>query len=83
MDWDDHPRYFTEEHKSFRLDLRKFVESEITPQVDRIEQSGHLDRDILKRMAREGFLGVQFPKKHGGGGKDFWHTVVFCEEFSG
>lgn len=72
---------FTEEHEMFRKSVRKFVENEITPYAEEWEEAGIAPlHDILKKMGRYGFLGLNYPEACGGVNADIWFTVVLHEE---
>ena len=73
---------FGQEHELFRATLRRFVEEEIVPNVDEWEDRGQIPRDLFRRMGELGFLGVDFPAEYGGGGADFWMSVVLAEELA-
>ena len=73
---------FGQEHDLFRGTVRRFVEEEIVPNVDEWEERGQIPRDLFRRMGELGFLGVDFPADHGGGGADFWMSVVLAEELA-
>ena len=74
--------YFTEEHNIFRKSLKDFVKKEIRPYAEEWEEAGVYPREIFKRMGDLGFLGVSYPEEYGGGGGDYFTTIVFAEEIS-
>lgn len=74
--------YFREEHELFRSAARRFVEEEIVPNVDEWEERGEIPRSLFRQLGELGFLGVEYPPEYGGGGADFWMTVVLAEEIA-
>ena len=73
--------YFTPEHEAFRRTVRRFVETEINPNVEAWEEARLWPaRELLKKMGNLGFLGLSYPEEYGGGGVDYWHNVVLLEE---
>jgi len=74
--------YFTEEHNIFRKSLKDFVKKEIRPYAEEWEEAEVYPREIFKRMGDLGFLGVSYPEEYGGGGGDYFTTIVFAEEIS-
>ncbi len=74
--------YFRDEHELFRSAVRRFVEDEIVPNVDEWEERGEIPRSLFRRLGALGFLGVEYPPEYGGGGADFWMTVVLAEEIA-
>ena len=74
--------YFRDEHQLFRSAIRRFVEEEIVPNVDEWEERGEIPRGLFRQLGELGFLGVEYPLEYGGGGADFWMTVVLAEEMA-
>lgn len=73
-------QHFTEDHEIFRKSVRSFVEKELLPNQKKWESEKHVPREIFKKLAEQGFLGINHPEKYGGSGCDFWYKVVFAEE---
>ena len=73
---------FSDEHQLFRSAVRRFVEEEIVPNVDEWEERGEIPRSLFRQLGELGFLGVEYPPEYGGGGADFWMTVVLAEEMA-
>jgi len=73
---------FKEEHQIFRQQVRTFVESELAPKVDQWEQEKIFPNSVFKRAGDLGILGAHYPEDVGGGGGDFWMSVVKSEELA-
>jgi acyl-CoA dehydrogenase len=73
---------FNEQHAMFRQTVRSFVEKDVAPHIEAWEDAGEIPRSLWPRMGRLGFLGVEYDEKYGGGGADFFTTVVLCEELA-
>jgi acyl-CoA dehydrogenase len=71
---------FTDEHHAFRKVVRDVVEREIAPHVDAWETAGELPRELHRRAAATGLLGVAFPEAVGGGGGDAIDSAIVTEE---
>jgi alkylation response protein AidB-like acyl-CoA dehydrogenase len=72
---------FTDVHDMFRASFRAFVEREMVPHHAAWEEAGLVDRDIFRSAGKAGFLGIDAPEEHGGGGtKDFRYNVIISEE---
>ena len=71
---------YTEAHNEFRERLRKFIESDITPNADQWEQDHIVPKSAWKQMGEAGFLCTEVPKDYGGHGKDFLYSVIVTEE---
>jgi acyl-CoA dehydrogenase len=75
------PRNFTEEQTMFRDAYRKFLASEIVPQMERWREAGIVDREAFRRAGEQGFLMVWPAEKYGGmGDEDFRFEQVIIEE---
>lgn len=73
---------FNDEHKMFRKMVSDFVEREIKPNAEHWEEVGEVPRDVFLKLGSLGILGVRFGEKYGGGGLDFWYTLILCEELA-
>ena len=72
---------FSEEHRMFRQVVRRFVEEEINPRVERWEEAGEMPlHEVFGQMADLGFLGLEYEPAYGGQGADHLFTVVLAEE---
>ncbi|HET6417949.1 MAG TPA: acyl-CoA dehydrogenase family protein [Polyangiales bacterium] len=73
---------FKEEHRIFRQQVRTFVESELVPNVDEWEEQKLFPNSVFKRAGELGIIGAHYPEDVGGGGGDFWMSVVKSEELA-
>ncbi len=75
---------YTEEENEFRQEIRKFVKDELEPIADKIdrEESFELIHETLKKMGKEGYLSIAFPKEIGGGGKGLVYRTILGEELT-
>lgn len=73
---------FEEEHRIFRQQVRTFVESELVPNVDKWEEEKLFPNSVFKRAGELGIIGAHYPEDVGGGGGDFWMSVVKSEELA-
>jgi alkylation response protein AidB-like acyl-CoA dehydrogenase len=73
--------HFTEEQEMMRKMVKEFAESEIAPFVERMEQ-GEFPREILKKMAELGLMGITIPEEYGGAGMDFTSYIIAIHEIS-
>jgi acyl-CoA dehydrogenase len=70
----------TPERMALRKSVRTFAEREILPHVQEWEQIGELPRELSRRTAQAGLLGVGFPEEVGGEGGDSADVAIICEE---
>jgi acyl-CoA dehydrogenase len=70
----------TPERMALRKSVRAFAEREILPHVQEWEQIGELPRELSRRTAQAGLLGVGFSEEVGGEGGDSADVAIICEE---
>jgi acyl-CoA dehydrogenase len=73
---------FGEEHEELRRTVARFVAAEVAPHVDEWERAEEFPRDLYRRCAQLGFLGLKFPERLGGQGGDHLHDAVWVEELA-
>lgn len=74
-------RFFNETHQQARETARRFVQKEILPFIAEWEEAGEFPRDLYKKMADIGLLGIGHPEAYGGAGEnDVFMGVVLSEE---
>ena len=71
---------FTEEHELFRQQVRNFAEKELAPHADAWEEAELFPNEVFKWAGDRGILGAHFSEEFGGGGGDFWMSIVKAEE---
>ena len=71
---------FDEELNLFRDQVRKFYDRALTPNLDRWEAEGIIDRDFWLACGEAGILCPTVPTEYGGLGLDFRYNVVISEE---
>jgi len=76
-----HPA-LTEEHEAFRETMRRFVGREIVPHVNDWDEAGEFPREMYRKAAAAGLLGVGFPEEYGGTPADLLMHVVLSEEIA-
>jgi len=72
---------FTEEQLMMRNMVRDFAKTEIEPFIEQMEQ-GEFPREILKKMAGLGLMGITAPEKYGGSEMDFLSYIIAIHELS-
>jgi len=73
---------FTEEQLEIRRLAREFAELEIAPYVMEWDEAQKFPLDLMRKMARLGFLGVLLPQEYGGAGLGYIEYVSVIEEIS-
>ncbi len=75
MDWT-----YTDEQKMLRDMVRKFVDKELRPAAERIDKEKKIPRELIRKIAELGLLGVSFPPEYGGAGMGEIGYCVMQEE---
>jgi alkylation response protein AidB-like acyl-CoA dehydrogenase len=70
----------SDEEKDIKSAVREFAEKEIKPKGREFDKSGKFPREILKKAAKLGYIGVWIPKEYGGQGLSAVENVVIAEE---
>lgn len=73
-------RIFKEEHDIFREAFRKFLNSEVKPNLEKWEEERMIPRDIWRKMGHNGYLCSWMDEKYGGSGVGFEYAVIMIEE---
>jgi len=73
---------FTSEHEMFRKTVKDFVEREIKPNGEHWEEIGEVPREVFQNLGELGILGARYDEKYGGSDRDFWYTLILCEELA-
>lgn len=73
---------YGEDHNQFRASVRRFLDVEFAPHIDRWEAEGRVERSFWRAAGQAGFLCPQVPEAYGGVGLDFTYNAVINEELS-
>jgi acyl-CoA dehydrogenase len=69
----------SDDHKEVRRTCRKFAEREIAPFSNDWEEAEEFPRELYKKAASAGILGMSFPEEVGGFGGDALHAIMVTE----
>ncbi len=58
----------TEEQKMLRESVKEFVNAEIKPIAQKIDEDEHIPEDLIKKLGEMGLMGAAFPPEYGGAG---------------
>jgi len=83
-DWRRRSPYYDETHQAVAESVRRFVEREISPNIDAWEDARQLPRDLHRKAADAGILGLGYPEEYGGHsqGFDIFHSLTQSEELA-
>ena len=74
--------FFTEEHRAFAQSIRGFVMREVIPNVAAWEDAETLPRELHRKAAAVGLLGLGFEEKVGGIPGDSFYRLVATREIA-
>jgi acyl-CoA dehydrogenase len=74
--------YYTEEHETFREQVRRFVAKEMAPHINRGEEEGAFPRELYVKAANAGLLQVGFPEAYGGIPVDRFFSIILQQELA-
>jgi butyryl-CoA dehydrogenase len=69
-------------HRTVRQSVRRFCERELRPIASPIDQEARFPWEVVEKMGRLGFFGIQVPKALGGAGLDAVSYAIVIEEVS-
>jgi (2S)-methylsuccinyl-CoA dehydrogenase len=73
----------SDEHKEIRRTVREFVEREVSPIADELDNAEkEIPVPVIRKMAELGYFGLIFPAEHGGMGLDTLAMAIVTEELS-
>jgi len=72
----------TAEQKAIQQAAREFAVREISPRVEELDEAQKYPREIMRKAAELGFLGVIFPEELGGAGLGYVEYVLVVTELS-
>lgn len=83
-DWRARSPHYDESHEAVAQSVRRFVEREVAPHIDRWEADGELPRGLHRKAADAGILGLGYPEAYGGTseGFDIFHSLTQSEELA-
>ncbi|MGZ8545631.1 MAG: acyl-CoA dehydrogenase family protein [Flavisolibacter sp.] len=74
------PEDFSEEQRMIRDMCNQFLEAEVLPNLDRIDDMEEgLMKSLMEKAGEQGLLSVSFPEEYGGLGKDFITSTIVNE----
>ncbi|MGC4057717.1 MAG: acyl-CoA dehydrogenase family protein [Chitinophagaceae bacterium] len=71
-----------EQYKEIRDMLSKFSDSEVKPLAAKIDHEGYMPKELIAKLAENGFLGSYVPEEYGGAGMDYMSYALIVEEMS-
>ena len=83
-EWRARSPYYDESHEAVAQSVRRFVEREVMPNIDAWEEARELPRELHRKAAEAGILGLGYPEEYGGHsqGFDIFHSLTQSEELA-
>ena len=75
-------QYLTADHEAFRDSVRRFVRDEITPFAAAWDEAETFPRELYKKAAAAGLLGIGYSEEYGGFEADVFIRIIFSEELA-
>lgn len=72
----------TADQKMLQKMVRELALKELDPVAAEVDKSGEFPWDNIKKLAKQGLMGVVVPEKYGGAGFDFIALAIAVEEIS-
>lgn len=74
--------FLSEKNRTVRRSVRTFCERELMPIAKDIDQEARFPWEVVEKMGKLGYFGVQIPKELGGAGMDAMSFIIVIEEVS-
>lgn len=76
------PLLYTKEEEEFRAKVRENVKNDVVPFADDLDRGKVEIWDIIRKLAKRGYLGIVYPKTYRGLEKEFMYQTIASEEIS-
>jgi alkylation response protein AidB-like acyl-CoA dehydrogenase len=73
---------FTPEQEEFRRTVARFVDAEVVPAAQALDERGEFPRALFRRVGELGYLGLRYPEAYGGADADMVTYCLFAEELA-
>ncbi|HEV8474874.1 MAG TPA: acyl-CoA dehydrogenase family protein, partial [Methylomirabilota bacterium] len=73
---------FTREQEEFRKTVASFVEAEVVPAAQAVDERAEFPAALFRRIGELGWLGLRYPERYGGADADMTTYCLFAEELA-
>jgi alkylation response protein AidB-like acyl-CoA dehydrogenase len=73
---------FTPDQEQFRKAVARFVDAEVAPAAQGLDERGEFPAALFRRLGDLGYLGLRYPEKYGGADADMTTYCLFAEELA-
>ena len=73
---------FSADQEDFRRSVARFVDAEVMPEAQAIDERGEFPAALFARLGELGYLGLRYPETYGGADADMTTYCLFAEELA-
>jgi len=73
---------FTAEQERFRRTVARFVDAEVVPVADALDERAEFPAALFRRVGELGYFGLRYPEADGGSASDMVTYCLFAEELA-
>ncbi len=73
---------FSAEQEEFRRSVARFVDAEVVPEAQAMDERGEFPAKLFARLGELGYLGLRYPEAYGGAEADMTTYCLFAEELA-
>ena len=73
---------FTREQEEFRRSVARFVDAEVVPAAQAMDEQAEFPTALFRRLGELGYFGLRYPEAYGGAGSDMVTYCLFAEELA-
>ena len=73
---------FTPDQEQFRRSVARFVDAEVAPAAQALDERGEFPAALFRRVGELGYLGLRYPEQYGGADADMTTYCLFAEELA-
>ena len=73
---------FTREQEEFRRSVARFVDAEVVPAAQAMDEQAEFPTALFRRLGELGYFGLRYPEAYGGAGTDMVTYCLFAGELA-
>ncbi|KAK7918631.1 hypothetical protein WMY93_009915 [Mugilogobius chulae] len=73
---------FSEEETMMRDAVKKYAQERIAPFVSKMDESSHMDDEVIQSLFEQGLMGIEIDPEYGGTGSSFFSSILVIEELA-
>ena len=72
----------SEDEELLQQSVRRFARKEIAPLSASMDEAQKMDPGLIRKLFDQGLMGIEVPEEYGGGGADFFSSILAIQEIS-